>query len=96
LKKAELPFVNIAPAKVGIRLRKVPDRRKQAKVFGCFKGELGDRGVAELLVELRGPVDLPKKRALQVRTGENVMGDWIFSPHLFQPSRYSEKAFPPA
>ena len=55
--------VDFAPAEDGIRLRKVVDRRKQTKVFGCLKAELGDRGVTELLDELRGPVMLPKARA---------------------------------
>ncbi|HEY5791670.1 MAG TPA: AbrB/MazE/SpoVT family DNA-binding domain-containing protein [Chthoniobacterales bacterium] len=54
--------VDFAPAEDGIRLRKVVDRRKQAKVFGCLKAELEERSVAELLEALRGPVELPEKR----------------------------------
>ena len=55
--------VDFAPAEDGIRLRKVVDRRKQTKVFGCLKAELGGRSVIELLDELRGPVVLPKAGA---------------------------------
>ena len=51
--------VDFTPAEDGIRLRKVVDRRKQARVFGCLKTELEGRSVPELLDELRGPVVLP-------------------------------------
>lgn len=54
--------VDFAAAEDGIRLRKVVDRRKQAKVLGCLKTELKGRAVAELLDELRGPVELPSRR----------------------------------
>jgi AbrB family looped-hinge helix DNA binding protein len=55
--------VDFAAAADGIRLRKVVDRRKQRKVFGCLKTELDGRSVTELLDELRGPVALPSKRS---------------------------------
>jgi AbrB family looped-hinge helix DNA binding protein len=54
--------VDFAPAEDGIRLRKVVDRSKKLKVFGCLKAELGKNSVAELLDDLRGPVELPKGR----------------------------------
>lgn len=54
--------VVFAPAEDGIRLRKVVDRSKKSKVFGCLKAELGKNTVAELLDDLRGPVELPKGR----------------------------------
>jgi AbrB family looped-hinge helix DNA binding protein len=52
--------VDFTPAEDGIRLRKVVERRKQTKVFGCLKAELEGRSVTELLDELRGPIDLPR------------------------------------
>ena len=55
--------VDFVPVEGGIRLRKVVDRSKQAKVFGCLKAELGGRSVTELLNEVRGPVVLPKAHA---------------------------------
>lgn len=47
----------------GIRLRKVVDRRKQSHVFGCLKAELKGHAVSDLLDDLRGPVELPERRA---------------------------------
>ncbi|HEY5779034.1 MAG TPA: AbrB/MazE/SpoVT family DNA-binding domain-containing protein [Chthoniobacterales bacterium] len=55
----EVDFVAVAD---GIRLRKVVDRSKRPKVFGCLKKELEGRSVEELLEELRGPVELPRSR----------------------------------
>ncbi|HEY5749075.1 MAG TPA: AbrB/MazE/SpoVT family DNA-binding domain-containing protein [Chryseolinea sp.] len=55
-------LVDFTAAEDGIRLRKVVNRGKQSKVFGCLKAELGDRSVAELLNDLRGSVELPKGR----------------------------------
>ncbi len=55
--------VDFTAAEDGIRLRKVVDRRKQSKVFGCLKRELDGHSVSELLDELRGPVLLPKVHA---------------------------------
>ena len=52
--------VDFTPAEDGIRLRKVVDRRKQVKVFGCLKAELRGRSITDLLDELRGSVELPK------------------------------------
>jgi len=57
--------VDFAAAVDGIRLRKVVDRRKRLKVFGCLKTELDGRSVTELLDELRGPVGLPTTRSKQ-------------------------------
>jgi len=56
---AEVDFV---AASDGIRLRKVVDRRKSAKVLGCLKQELEGRTVTDLLDETRGPVELPGTR----------------------------------
>ena len=56
---AEVDFV---AAPDGIRLRKVVDRSRSPKVFGCLKEELAGRSVDELLDELRGPVQLPRSR----------------------------------
>jgi AbrB family looped-hinge helix DNA binding protein len=53
--------VDFAAAEDGIRLRKVVDRSKRSGVFGCLKKELAGRSVTELLDELRGPVELPKR-----------------------------------
>jgi AbrB family looped-hinge helix DNA binding protein len=52
--------VDFVAADDGIRVRKVVDRRKQAKVLGCLKTELAGQSVADILDELRGPVELPK------------------------------------
>ena len=46
----------------GIRLRKVVDRPKRPKAFGCLKKELAGRSVDQLVNELRGPVELPHSR----------------------------------
>jgi AbrB family looped-hinge helix DNA binding protein len=46
----------------GIRLRKVVDRSQRSGILGCLKKELAGRSVPELLDELRGPVDLPRRR----------------------------------
>ena len=54
--------VDFSPAEDGIRLRKVVDRRKKSRVFGCLKAELEGSSTTELLDDLRGPVDLPKCR----------------------------------
>ena len=54
--------VDFAVSEDGIRLRKVVDRRKQKRVLGCLKTELEGRAVTDLLEELRGPVELPKRR----------------------------------
>jgi AbrB family looped-hinge helix DNA binding protein len=56
---AEVDFVATPD---GIRLRKVVDRSKRPKVLGCLKKELAGRSVAELLEDLRGPVQLPRSR----------------------------------
>jgi AbrB family looped-hinge helix DNA binding protein len=56
---AQLDFVATAD---GIRLRKVVDRSKRLRVFGCLKEELAGRSVNELLDELRGPVAMPRAR----------------------------------
>lgn len=55
--------VDFSAAGDGIRLRKVVDRRQSARVLGCLKKELAGRSVAELMEELRGPVELPPRRA---------------------------------
>ncbi len=54
--------VDFTAAEDGIRLSKVVDRRKQAKVLGCLNTELVGRAVPDLLDELRGPVELPLGR----------------------------------
>lgn len=53
--------VDFTSTEDGIRLRKVVDRSKQKQVFGCLKTQLEGRSVAELLDELRGPVELPAR-----------------------------------
>lgn len=58
--------VDFAATVDGIRLRKVVDRHKRLKVFGCLKTELDGRSVTELLDELRGPVGLPTTRSKQI------------------------------
>lgn len=54
--------VNFAASEDGIRLRKIVDRRKQSRVLGCLKAELAGQSVSSLLDDLRGPVELPKRR----------------------------------
>jgi len=54
--------VDFAAAEDGIRLRKVVDRSKKLKVFGCLKDELGSKTVDGWLEELRGTVELPQGR----------------------------------
>ena len=54
--------VDFAPSEDGIRLRKVVDRSTKPKILGCLKAELGKSTVTELLEELRGAVELPKRR----------------------------------
>ncbi len=54
--------VDFIAATDGIRLRKVVDRRKRARVLGCLKDELANRSVKDLMDELRGPVALPPSR----------------------------------
>lgn len=61
-------LVDFMPTESGIRLRKVVDRRKRSKVLGCLKAELKGRAVADLLQELRGPVELPPPRAKVLRS----------------------------
>ncbi len=61
--------VDFAAADDGIRLRKVVDRGKPLGILGCLKKELAGRSVAEVLEELRGPVELPRRRA---RKGKRV------------------------
>ncbi len=51
----------------GIRLRKVVNRQKQLKVFGCLKAELEGHAVKDLLDELRGPVKLSQKQQKGIR-----------------------------
>jgi antitoxin PrlF len=46
----------------GIRLRKVVDRNRRESIIGCWREELAGRTVAELMDELRGPVELPPPR----------------------------------
>ena len=53
--------VDFAAAEDGIRLRKVVDRDKSLNILGCLKKELAGRSVPELLDELRGPVELPRR-----------------------------------
>ena len=53
--------VDFAAADDGIRLRKVVDRSKRLGILGCLKKELAGRSVTELLDELRGPVELPRR-----------------------------------
>jgi AbrB family looped-hinge helix DNA binding protein len=60
--------VDFAAADDGIRLRKVIDRKRSLRVFGCLKTELQGSSVAGLLDDLRGPVELPEapvKRAFR-------------------------------
>jgi AbrB family looped-hinge helix DNA binding protein len=54
--------VDFVAAPDGIHLRKVVDRKKRPGVLGCLKKELAGRSVADLLNELRGPVQLPRRR----------------------------------
>lgn len=56
-------LVDFTPTDSGIRLSKVVDRRQRSKVLGCLKDELKDHTVTELLHDLRGPVELPRRRA---------------------------------
>lgn len=53
--------VDFAAAQDGIRLRKVVDRSERLHVLGCLKKELAGRSVTEILDELRGPVELPRR-----------------------------------
>jgi antitoxin PrlF len=46
----------------GIRLRKVVDSAKARSVVGCLREELKGRTVSEIMDELRGPVEIPKRR----------------------------------
>ena len=55
-------LVDFTATDSGIRLRRVVDRRKRSKVLGCLKDELKGHTVAELLHDLRGPVELPRRR----------------------------------
>lgn len=59
--------VDFAAAEDGIRLRKVVDRSKRLGVLGCLKKELAGRSVAELLDELRGPMELPTRASRKGR-----------------------------
>jgi AbrB family looped-hinge helix DNA binding protein len=59
--------VDFVAADDGIRLRKVVDRSKPLGIFGCLKKELAGRSVTELLDELRGPVELPRRAARKGR-----------------------------
>ncbi len=61
--------VDFAAAEDGIRLRKVVDRSKQLGVLGCLKKELAGRSVNELLDELRGPVELPRRASRKGKRG---------------------------
>jgi AbrB family looped-hinge helix DNA binding protein len=54
--------IDFVAATDGIRLRKVVDRSKRLGVFGCLKKELAGRSAKELVDELRGPVELPRRR----------------------------------
>lgn len=59
--------VDFAATEDGIRLRKVVNRHKQSRVLGCLKAELEGRTVAEVMDELRGSVELPKRGQKQNR-----------------------------
>ncbi len=59
--------VDFSATENGIWLRKVVDRKKQSKAFGCLNSELEGRAVADLLDELRGPVSLPAQAAKRKR-----------------------------
>lgn len=61
--------VDFAAADDGIRLRKVVNRDKRLGILGCLKKELAGRSVPELLDELRGPVELPRRAARKGRRG---------------------------
>ena len=61
--------VDFAAAEDGIRLRKVVDRSKRLGILGCLKKELAGRSVPELLDELRGPVELPRRAARKGKRG---------------------------
>ncbi|MBV9658262.1 MAG: AbrB/MazE/SpoVT family DNA-binding domain-containing protein [Verrucomicrobia bacterium] len=61
--------VVFAAADDGIRLRKVVDRSKRLGIFGCLKKELAGRSVPELLDELRGPVELPRRAVRKGKRG---------------------------
>lgn len=61
--------VDFMAAGDGIRLRKVVDRGRQLGILGCLKKELAGRSVLELLDELRGPAELPR-RASKSREGQ--------------------------
>jgi AbrB family looped-hinge helix DNA binding protein len=53
--------VDFAAAEDGIRLRKVVDRSKRLSVLGCLRKELAGRSVPELMDELRGPAEPPRR-----------------------------------
>ncbi len=61
--------VDFSAAEDGIRLRKVVDRGKRLGVLGCLKEELAGRSVPELLDELRGPVELPRRTSRKEKRG---------------------------
>jgi AbrB family looped-hinge helix DNA binding protein len=61
--------VDFAAAEDGIRLRKVVDRSKRLGILGCLKKELAGRSVTELLDELRGPVELPRRTPRRGKRG---------------------------
>jgi AbrB family looped-hinge helix DNA binding protein len=61
--------VDFSVAEDGIRVRKIVDRKKPFGVLGRLKRELAGRTVAELLEELRGPVELPRRGARKRRSG---------------------------
>jgi AbrB family looped-hinge helix DNA binding protein len=60
--------VDFAAVEDGIRLRKAVDRSKRLGILGCLKKELARRSVTELLDELRGPVELPRRNSRKRRS----------------------------
>jgi antitoxin PrlF len=56
----ELDFVATTD---GIRVRKTPLKKGGFSALGCLRDDLAGRTVEEVLVELRGPVELPPKRS---------------------------------
>ena len=47
----------------GIRLRRVVDRSGQSGVLGCLKSELRHRDLRNVMDDLRGAVEIPRRRA---------------------------------
>lgn len=55
--------VDFSATEDGIRLRRVVDRRSQSAVLGCLKSELRRRDLRDVMDDLRGAVEIPRRRA---------------------------------